>query len=241
MSLEKFVRAGKQRLAEALGLQGSIMPSAIREEAEAQKSLRIPQASGEERTILIIRANELVSGETFDPPSLADFVGTMRGLVGLINTGASNALPYNLDRGFGTDGYLEFFAYKESAQISAMREDGNRGISGYERAITIYHPEEKLNSFALRMALPIRPHDLFYFDWLLDTGKELTFTTELPSPGGGKGSIIFAQASLSEAVVQNFCRNILGRLENMPQDYTFTAGEVIDRRREASNKRLWNR
>lgn len=185
------------------------------------------QAVGERRDMLISRANRLVTIDNLNTQSFTDFVGTMRGLVGdVMPDGYSNALPYNLNQGFRTDGYVEFYGGDEKAHLWVVRED--RKITGsFEKNMTI-QPWQELDSFSLKIPLPIGLSDIFYLDKLLNMPAQTTFSVETHPKSRGKGPNIWATIPLSETVVLGFCRKILQRLQDLPANYVFRDGELLD-------------
>lgn len=227
---EKFVQGDAQEIAEVLG----------RPEESAISG--IPPAEGSEREILITLADQLVVAETFRHQSFADFVMTMRELVGLAEpirpNVPSNGIP---TRGLGVkNGYLEFNGEGNDANIAIVRQA--RGYRrGFERRSLFLKQWPEPDSFGLKMATwPAYDSDipgiiqLFKIDCI-------GFAEEEDPPYNGKGGIVWTKAPLSAITVQNFCRKIVEQLHSLLSNYPFVPGEVIDERSNTLRRRLSDR
>lgn len=177
----------------------------------------------EERERLLTHATDLVGGETFSN-QFADFVGTMRQMVGLVRPdGPSNALPYS-------SGYARCLLEFNEPSIDVVQRfvQRERYADYIRRTMHLRHSPD-LPGFTLQMPFP-EPSHIYFLDQLFHLPDQITFSTETRPESRGKGSIRWAMLPLPESTVQGFCRNILQQLQELPPDYIFEDGEIIDKR-----------
>lgn len=175
------------------------------------------------------KLNELVIAETFSHRSFANFVMAMRGLVGLAEPERPN-VPSNgfPAKGLGIKGYLEFNGGGNAANIAIVREKFKYRHDFGRRALFLEQQPE--HGFSLKMATwPAYSSDIPDIERLLNIDG-INFTQDADPPYNGKGGIIWTRASLSENIVQNFCRKIVEQVQTLPPNYIFVAGETIAKR-----------
>lgn len=169
-----------------------------------------------ERAMLVAHIGQLAGGETFGPQSFVDYLETMQKIVGTGPKGASCHFPYDLDRGVGTNGYLEFYPHDKA--LCVTREEVEEKNKHRQREMAVQLLES--GDFGVRMVLPIDSFDITYLRWLLPLDELVSFTVDSRLKSG-KGGSLYAVTPLPEATIKHLCTDILHRLMKLPADYVF--------------------
>ncbi len=248
--IEGFVRKGEQIVETLIYGESRSQMRRADEEHEAKSTTdlltgpnRIPQASGKEREELIDRLEQIASTEAFGYESFSDFVRTMRKIVGITHQQMySNGFPFEPQGDLSEEGYLEFNGYDEpvpsegmlSAEaVSSIGIVPEKGLDAreFQRALLTLGQDDLRKGFFLTIQMPFSSENIWYIDQLFHLEDQVHLIAKYRKRSNE------LQLLLSNAMVAGFCKDVVRRLQGIPQDHTFIPGQVIDWQARTVRKR----